>query len=547
MLELKNINIALSLNDRVLVENFNFALNPGDKAVIIGEEGNGKSTLLKLIYDESYVAAYCQHSGQVVKKGTLAYLPQMFPEDGLDATVAEYFAEDVGSGLYHDDADVLAQWQENLHMQTTVAENAQILARLGLSFDFVSSSQPIRTLSGGEKIKIQLAKILFSQPDVLLLDEPTNDIDLETLEWLEIFIANCPQPIIFISHDETLIENTANVIIHMEQLRRKTRSRITVARSGYTDYVKARNSAFAKQAQVAKKQRADHKAQMERWRQIHDRVDHESSNIAKADRDSIGRMLKKKMKSVKSTGKRLEKEAGDFLDIPDTEAAILTQFDPEIAIPQWKVVLSLELPGLWVTSKMDDDTLLSHSGCDITKRKLCDAITLNINGPQHIGIVGRNGMGKSTLLKKIWETLQVKKDIIAAYMPQDYAEVLDYNQAVIDFLAADGHKSTITKVRTYLGSMKFTADEMLGRVGKLSGGQKAKVLFLDMVLKKANVLVLDEPTRNFSPLSAPEIRRTLKQFGGAIISVSHDRKYLGEVCNRVYELTKEGLGLQTER
>jgi len=502
MLELKNVQINLSLNDRNLVDNFTFTLNPGDKAVIIGEEGNGKSTLLKLIYDESYVEGYCQHSGQIIKKGTLAYLPQAFPEEHLDKTLEEYFA------------------------RTLLTQNPHILSRLGLTLAFASSNQRIRTLSGGEKIKIQLAKILSQQPDILLLDEPTNDIDLSTLQWLENFIASCREPVLFISHDETLIENTANVIIHMEQLMRKTKSKTTVARSTYKDYVKARNLAFDKQTQIAKKQRCNHKAQMERWQQIYNRVDHEGRNIAKSDRDFIGGALKKKMKTVKSTGKRLEKQSEDFLEIPEMETAILTQFDQSIAIPQGKMVLAMELPELRVGGRL-----------------LSGPISLKINGPQPIGIVGRNGTGKSTLLKKIWDVLQERKDITTAYMPQDYTEVLDYNQPVIDFLAADARKDTITKVRTYLGSMKFTPEEMLGKIGRLSGGQRAKVLFLDMVLKKANVLVLDEPTRNFSPLSAPEIRATLKQFGGAIISVSHDRKYLSEVCETVYELTPDGLSL----
>jgi len=519
MLELKNISI--SINERNLVENFNFTLNSGDKAVIIGEEGNGKSTLLKLIYDESHVA-YCQHSGQITKKGTLAYLPQSFPERLLGLSLEDYFADDLAP--------------------EAVSQSAPNLARLGLSLNFASSPQIIRTLSGGEKIKIQLAKILFSQPDILLLDEPTNDLDLDTLEWLEGFIAISRQPMLFISHDETLIENTANVIIHLEQLMRKTKSKVTVARSGYADYVKARNLSFSRQTQVAKKQRADHKAQMERWQQIYNRVDHEGRNIAKGDRDFIGGMLKKKMKSVKSTGKRLEKQSEDFMEIPEMEEAILTQFDPKIAIPQGKVVLSIELPGLYAgepgESSAEVGSVLEPGA---TGRKLCGPINLSITGPQKIGIVGQNGVGKSTLLKKIWEALQERKDITAVYMPQDYADILDYSQSVIDFLAADAHKDTITKVRTYLGSMKFTPDEMLGQIAKLSGGQKAKILFLDMVLKGANVLVLDEPTRNFSPLSAPEIRRTLKDFEGAVISVSHDRKYLDEVCDVVYTLNKEGI------
>ncbi|MCL2571747.1 MAG: ATP-binding cassette domain-containing protein [Defluviitaleaceae bacterium] len=534
MLEIKNVSVNLSINDRKLVENFNFTLSQGDKAVLIGEEGNGKSTLLKLIYDESLVEDYCQHSGQIIKKGRLAYLPQSFPEEGLDSTIETYFSGE------------------------EVAKNAQVLARLGLNVTFTSSHQLIRTLSGGEKIKIQLAKILFSEPDVLLLDEPTNDIDIATLDWLEGFIANSREPILFISHDETLIEKTANVIIHMEQLMRKTKPKITIARTGYTDYVEARNQAFDKQTQVARKQRADHKTQMQRWKQIHDRVDHQGRNIAKADRDFIGGRLKKKMAGVKATGKRLEKQSEDFLEIPEMEDAILTQFAPQIFLPQGKVMLMLELSGLYV-GENDSAGVCDREGirncidvgvsscvdvgysAGVDRRKLTGTINLTVVGPARIGIIGKNGTGKSTLLKKIWESLQQRADIKPAYMPQDYAEVLDYNQPVIDFLAADAHKSTITKVRTYLGSMKFTPDEMLGKIGKLSGGQKAKILFLDMVLKGANVLVLDEPTRNFSPLSAPEIRKTLTNFGGAIISVSHDRKYLEEVCDTVYELTVKGL------
>ena len=500
MLELKNISIDLSVNNRKIAENFSFILNQRDKAVIIGEEGNGKSTLLKLIYDERQVSDYCGYTGQIIRKGKLAYLPQFFPEEYLDYNVEQYFAD------------------------TEPARHVRIFSRLGLSLDFTSSSQVVRTLSGGEKIKIQLAKILMSQPDILLLDEPTNDIDLETLDWLEGFINNCEQPLLYISHDETLIENTANIIIHMEQLVRKTKSKITVARGGYVDYVKARNLAYDKQTQVAKKQRSDHKAQMERWQQIYNRVDHEQRNISKAGRDGEGRKLKKKMQSVKSTGKRLEHQADDFLDIPQIEQAILTQFDPKISIPHGKEILSLDLPELCAGEK-----------------KLSGSIRLNVTGPRHVGIIGRNGAGKSTLLREIWAALKERADITAAYMPQDYAEVLNYDRTAVGFLAADSDKETITKARTFLGGMKFTQDEMLGRIGRLSGGQKAKILFLDMVLRNANVLILDEPTRNFSPLSAPEIRKTLALFNGAVISVSHDRKYLDEVCDVVYELTGEGV------
>ena len=158
-----------------------------------------------------------------------------------------------------------------------------------------------------------------------------------------------------------------------------------------------------------------------------------------------------------------------------------------------------------------------------------------------MGITGPNGAGKSTLLKLLWEELRDRRDITAAYMPQDYAEALDYEQTPLEHLEAAYSRETLTRARSYLGSMRFTHEEMTGKIGRLSGGQRAKLLFLDMVLRRADVLLLDEPTRNFSPLSAPVVRQAIRGFGGAVISVSHDRKYLAEVCSAVYELTPGGL------
>ena len=166
---------------------------------------------------------------------------------------------------------------------------------------------------------------------------------------------------------------------------------------------------------------------------------------------------------------------------------------------------------------------------------------LSVVGNQHICIIGENGVGKSTLLKLIWEELKNRQDIIASYMPQNYGDIIDYEMTPTEFLQANCDKQSFTLALTYLGSMKFTRDEMVHKIGELSGGQKAKLIFLHMVLQKANVLILDEPTRNFSPLSAPVIRQSLIDFHGTIISVSHDRKYLDEVADVVYVLEKDGL------
>ena len=175
------------------------------------------------------------------------------------------------------------------------------------------------------------------------------------------------------------------------------------------------------------------------------------------------------------------------------------------------------------------------------ERILTKDLRLTVIGPEHIGIVGKNGVGKTTFIREIWKELKNRQDIQVFYMPQNYEELLDEKQTPVEFLAESGKKEEISKVRTYLGSMKYTADEMSHPIWELSGGQKAKLLFLKMSMAGSDVLLLDEPTRNFSPLSNPVIRQLLREFKGTIISVSHDRKYIQEVCTVVYELTENGL------
>jgi len=499
MLELKNVTICLKKDGRSITNELCFTLKGNEKAVIIGEEGNGKSTLLKFIYQPSLIEEYCRYSGNILKKGRIAYLPQAMEEKNYAFSLAEYF--------------------EN----TEYYMHTDILKKLGLSTDFILSDQKLATLSGGERVKVQLAKLLMEEPDILLLDEPTNDLDISTLQWLEAFIAESRLPILYISHDETLIENTANVIVHMEQIVRKTQCRISVARCSYREYLSYRKNTFSHQEQVAKKQRDDYDRQMEKWRKIYNRVDHEQEVISRQDPGGA-RLLKKKMHAVISMGKRFEREKDNFLDFPQEEEAILTKFDENIRLSAGKTILDFS--------------------CDqlrIGERVLSRNIKLHISGNMHIGITGKNGAGKSTLLAQLWNELKDRRDIIAAYMPQNYSESLDFDKTPIQYLAENYTKDEVTKARTYMGSMKFTHEEMTGNIGSLSGGQQAKILFLDMVLHRANVLLLDEPTRNFSPLSCPVVRAALGSFGGAIISISHDRKYLNEVCDKIYELRENGL------
>ena len=506
VLQIKNLTITHRKDGRVLLKDFSFTLSPGDRAVLIGEEGDGKSTLLKLIYDERLVRDYVEYSGGIVKSGlTLGYLAQELSGAQKERSVLEFCA---GFPAFY----TLAP-----------AELSGIANRLGLEAGLFYDDRKVGTLSGGEKVKLQLAGILMGRPDALLLDEPSNDLDLETLEWLEAFLNSCALPALYVSHDETLIENTANVVIHLEQVRRKTLPRHTVARMPYRRYVEERLSGFARREREAKKERDEYEKQREKFLRIRSRVEHEQAAVSRGDPHG-GQLLKKKMKAVQSMGRRFERERERMTRPPDTEDAIFVRFAEGVSVPNGKTVLDLDLPELAAGGRV-----------------LARDVHLHVAGPEKVCIIGQNGAGKTTLLRKIAELLLPRPDLKAAYMPQDYGDLLDGAETPVEFLSSAGGKAEITRIRTFLGSMRYTAGEMEHGVSELSGGQKAKLLFLNMIFGGCNVLVLDEPTRNFSPLSNPVIRSVLKSFGGAIISVSHDRKYIGEVCGRILRLTESGL------
>lgn len=361
---------------------------------------------------------------------------------------------------------------------------------------------------------------------VLLLDEPSNDIDIDTLELLEKIINDWKHIILFISHDETLIEHTANMVIHIEQIQRKTKSRYTVAKMPYRQYVEERLHMFERQEQQAMSDRREKKLRDEKFMRIYQRVDHEQEVITR-QAPAVAAALKRKMHTVKSMEKRFEREDENMTQMPEKEEAIFFKLgEKNSEIPAGKTVLEYRLPELYTP---DNERVLAHN------------IFLRIRGSEKVCIVGKNGAGKTTLLKKIAEELLSRADIRAEYMPQNYEELLELDMTPVDFLDKTGDKEERTKIRTYLGSLKYTADEMEHPIRELSGGQKAKVLLLKMSLSDANVLILDEPTRNFSPLSGPVIREMIKEFPGAVISISHDRKYIDEVCDKVYHLTEEGL------
>ncbi len=509
MLQIKNLSFIHKKDLRTLISDFSFVLNPGDKAAIIGEEGNGKSTLLKWIYQPALTEDYMEARGERISGSErMGYLPQELPEHYRDFTIYAYFSE---SGRFYD---------------LSYDELRKLSGQIGFSADIFYSEQKMGTLSGGEKIKIQLLRLLTEAPTVLLLDEPSNDLDIETLEWLEELIGSWDGIVLYISHDEVLIEKTANVIIHMEQIYEKKESRCGIFRMPYSEYMERRAQCFLRQEQQAVWERREKQIRDEKFRRISQKVEHEQATISREDPHG-GRLLKKKMHAVKSLERRFQKEDAKMTKMPIMESAISIKLNSDVSpIPAGKTVLDFQLDFLTVPE---------------TNRVLAKGIHLTVKGSEKVCIIGNNGSGKTTLLRKISQELLARKDIQAGYMPQNYEEELDLSMTPVEFLDQTGSREEQTFIRTLLGTLRYTAKEMDHAIHELSGGQKAKILLLQMILNGDNVLILDEPTRNFSPLSGGAIRDLLHRFPGSIISISHDRKYISEVCDTVYTLTEQGL------
>ena len=496
MLEIKDLSIIV--NHKYIIKDLSLTLNQKDKLAIIGEEGNGKSTLLKAILG---ICDYTEVDGIINLKGNrIGYLEQSISNKYLKKTVYEY--------LFQNDEDYYDKISDFYRYLEVFQFSDSIL------------NEKVENLSGGEKVKVSILRLLLEDDNILLLDEPTNDLDIETLEWLENFINYTDKPIIYVSHDETLLSHTANMILHLEQINHKTDCRHTLLRSDYDSYVENRLRSIEKQTQVARSERRNYEKQQEKLRQVMQKVEHQQNTITRRDPHG-GRLLKKKMHALKSQEKKLMSTS--LTEIPDVEEEIHFFFE-KVELPRTKVVLKLDIDELKIKEKV-----------------LARNVKLEVIGNEHLCIIGKNGVGKSTLMKKIYKELKQREDIKLGYMPQTYDDVLDGDMLVLEFIEPSGTIEDVTKARTMLGNMKFTSDEMTGKIKNLSNGTKAKLLLMKLVLEKCNVLLLDEPTRNVSPLSNPMIRKVLKEYQGAIISISHDRKYMEEVVDTLYVLTKDGL------
>lgn len=505
MLQIRHLTITHLKDLKDLVSDLSLTVNAGDKVGIIGEEGNGKSTLLKLLMNDTLVSDYVSYRGKIQKSYShYAYLPQSLPKNERRLSLNDYFFGDLDVDL---DYSKLYRFAQELHFDS----------------ERFTSQQTIATLSGGETLKVQLLKILSTNWDILFLDEPSNDLDIDTMIWLENFLQNTPQTVMFVSHDESLLSHAATKIVHLELVKKKQEAKTTVRNLDYENYSQQRQTAFEKQTKDAKKEREEYQKAMAKHQRVKQSVEH----VLRHTHDSTaGRLVAKKMKNVLSQGKRFEREASELTELPTQADAINLKFPAIAPLPSTKRVVTLEQMCL-----------------KVGERTLAQNINFELLGQEKIGIIGKNGVGKSTFLKELRHLLKEKRGITLGYMPQNYPDSLNEVDSPIDFLTSTGEGIEREKILTHLASLQFTRNEVQHSISQLSGGQKAKLLLLKMVLDQANVLLLDEPTRNFSPTSQPQVRKLFTDYSGAIITVSHDRTFLKEVCQKIYRLNETGIEL----
>lgn len=529
MLIISNLTILLKKDLRTLIKDFSFVLNKKDKVGIIGEEGNGKSSLLKVIYNPEEASKYLEITGNIsIKDEKIGYLPQMIDKEKLNLSISELLNKEI-------DYSLLDYKKYYLYIDMFHLDEDKLL----------SNEIKVKSLSGGERIKLFLLIELMKEPTTLLLDEPSNDLDLSSLNLLEELIKNIDMPVMFISHDESLLSKCANKIIHIESLKSKSEPRVTFKSLNYDDYFTSREDFLDKNIQEYKKDKENFEKKMDKFNKVYQSVNYALNTVSRSQ-PGVAKNLKDKMHSVKSMEKRYAKEKETLTQKYEVEEGINLKFDnlnildvkgnssnskTNCLIDSSKVVLDLNIEQLKINNEI---TLVDKP------------ISLYIKGSKKIAIIGENGVGKSTLLKLIYKELVSKSSFNVGYMSQNYEDELLNYMSPLDYLAKEVGASTkeeLTKIQTYLGSLKFTYEEMNRSIFSLSGGQKAKIFFTKLILKKVNVMLLDEPTRNISPLSNKSFIKSIKQYKGVIIAVSHDRNFIYQVFDEIYELSSE-TGLQ---
>lgn len=513
MISIQNLSVEFSA--RPLFDNINYVINKRDKIALVGKNGAGKSTMLKII-------AGLQHptSGQVVvpEGVTIGYLPQQMEVsdtltvvdevrkafghiDALQRELDEVneriaATTDFESDKYTDLIDRMTSLSERLAIEQSENADAEIEKTLkGLGFTREDFSRPTSEFSGGWRMRIELAKILLQRPDVLLLDEPTNHLDIESIQWLEQFLVQKANMVVLVSHDRAFIDNVTNRTIEI------TLGKIYDYSVNYSKYVVLRQERLEQQMRAFQNQQ----------KQIKD------------TEEFIERFRYKATKAVQvqSRMKQLAKIERIEVDEVDTSH------------------LNLKFPP--APRSGDFPVIADNVGKRYGEHQVFDHATFTIKRGEKVAFVGKNGEGKSTLVKCIMNeipftgSLKIGHNVKIGYFAQNQASMLDGEITVFDTIDRVAVGDIRTKIRDILGAFMFGGEASDKKVKVLSGGEKTRLAMIRLLLEPVNLLILDEPTNHLDMKTKDILKQAIKDFDGTVIVVSHDREFLDGLVEKVYE------------
>jgi ATP-binding cassette, subfamily F, member 3 len=509
-------DIAVHFGGTTLFSDVSFAINENDKIALMGKNGAGKSTLLKIIAGEAKPS-----SGNISapKDAVIAYLPQhLLTKD--EATVMEEaskaFAEvfdmkaeidhineqltirtDYESDDYMKLIERVSELSEKFYSIEEVNYEAEVEKVLkGLGFEREDFNRPTSEFSGGWRMRIELAKILLKKPDLILLDEPTNHMDIESIQWLEEFLINSAKAVMVISHDRAFVDNITNRTIEV------TMGRIYDYKAKYSHYLELRKD-----------------------RRVHQQKAYDEQQKMIADNMEFIDRFKgtySKTLQVQSRVKMLEKLVPVEIDEIDNSALKL-KFPSSLRSGQYPVVVKdLE--------KSYGDHLIFKDANIVIERG------------DKVAFVGKNGEGKSTMIKAIMKEIEINGGSVEighnaqiGYFAQNQASMLDENATIFETIDDIAVGEVRTQIKNILGAFMFQGDDITKKVKVLSGGEKTRLAMIKLLLEPVNLLILDEPSNHLDMKTKDIIKDALRDFDGTLILVSHDRDFLDGLATKVFE------------